>query len=192
MSGINIHRKRLCSCKWQNCEKIRYSVITTLSEDHVWCQNILRIVFKNRDPDTMSIKQFALYNCIRRHLLKDQVEKTVPSAIFLYPHHYPTSLLKWMGEKKNAASLTQPLSYEEAGIVDSAHLGTQRFLDKSNTVYFYHVKGQHAFVNISRNECNKISQKQYLKAPLTLQNEIEFILHARKGPRKGICYHYKC
>ena len=184
MSGINTHQKRLCSCKWQNCERIRNSVITTLSEDHVWRQNILRIEFKNRDPESMSVKKFALYTCIRRHLLKDTVEKTVPYNIFLYPHHYPTSLLKWMGDKKNAASLTQPLSYEEARIVDSNHLGTQRFVDKSNTVNFYHVQGQHAFANISRNACNKISHKQYQKAPLTLQNEIEFILHARKGPQK--------
>ena len=184
MSGFNTTRYRLCSCKWPNCEETRNSAMTTLPEDHVWCQNIMRIVFKNRDPNTMSIKQFALYNCIRRHILKDEVEKIVPSAIFLYPHHFPISLLKWMNENNNAASLTQSLSYEEAGIVDAAHLGTQRFLEDSNSVYFYNMPGVHGFHNISRKECKTFYQKQYMKAPLTLPNEIEFVLHARKGPQK--------
>ena len=93
MSETTIHQVRLCSCKWPNCENLRSSLITTLKADHVWCHNILRIVFKNRDPKTMSVKQFALYNSIRRHILKDTVQKIVPSEIYIYPHHFPTTLL---------------------------------------------------------------------------------------------------
>ena len=159
MSGINTVRYRLCTCKWPNCEEIRNSVIMTLPDNHVWCQEVIRIRFHNRDLNTMSTKQFALYNCIRRHILKEDEWTIVPSGVFLYPHHFPMSLLKWMAEKNTRTSLTQSMSDEEAQIVDKDHIGTQRFYDNSNTVHFFNLPTIHGFKKITRKECDKMYMK---------------------------------
>ena len=61
-------QQRLCRCKWNNCENLRDSVMSSLSQNHVWTQKTIRIEFRDRNMDTMSINKFALYNSISRHI----------------------------------------------------------------------------------------------------------------------------
>ena len=100
-------QQRLCNCKWDNCEDLRNSVMSNLPPNHVWCQKIIRIEFRDRNMDTMSINKYALYNSISRHILKQDKINEVSSYIYLYPHHYPIALLSWMSETSSSVSFVK-------------------------------------------------------------------------------------
>ena len=90
---------RYCGCKWDNCELLRETLQTNESENHVWCKNIIRLDFRDRNLETMSIQKYALLSSISRHILKEDDGKKSPSYIYLYPHHFPIALLTWMDQQ---------------------------------------------------------------------------------------------
>ena len=86
--------------------------MSNLPPYHVWCQKIIRIEFRDRNMDTMSINKYALYNSISRHILKQDKINEVSSYIYLYPHHYPIALLRWMDETQSSVSFVKALTSE--------------------------------------------------------------------------------
>ena len=177
-------QQRLCICKWVKCEKLRESVMSSLSPNHVWTQKIIRIDIKDKDMDTMSINKFALHNSISRHILKEENKNELLSYIFLYPHHFPIALLSWMKETSSSFSFLKPLSFEQAKIVDGNHLGTQQFKDNSNSVLFYHNTGLRK-KKLKRKILKDAGfNKVYVKSPLTLQHEIDSLINPNKLPKK--------
>ena len=167
-------QRRFCSCKWDNCENFRTTLLTNMSEEHVWCSKIIEIKFHNRKFDTMSVKMYALYMSIRRHILKQSDEIMVPSVIYLHPHHFPISLLTWMNKQPRISHFSKELSAEETRSIDANHMGSQRFYDYNNSVMFYHNIDLSKKLYSRNVLIDKKFMKVYVKSPLTLPSEITF------------------
>lgn len=82
----------------------------------------------------MSSNQYSFYSSVLRHILKDKHGNKVPLVLYLYPHHFPTALLNWINIQPKRVSITKLLTHEEAKSIDKNHVGTQRFVDNSNSI----------------------------------------------------------
>ena len=176
MSNNNAKKKRLCHCRWPNCEKLKFDILNKSDISHVWADSLIRFQFPTRDPNLMSINKLAFYKSLCLHVLSNDNIKKVPTAIFLYPHHFPSAILQWQRTQDNKVYFTKPLSSSDAKEIQGRNNCSQSLNDNSNTVTYYHNKAMGEYKDLSQTKLNEIKFKnQYIKSPLTLPHEVENI-----------------
>ena len=167
-------KNRFCHCRWQGCEMLRNKLVKHSASSHVWSDKIIRFQFPIRNPDSMSVNKLAFYKSLCLHVLSNDNIKKVPAEIFLYPHHFPISLLEWHGRQDINQHFTKPLLLSDAKMLDGLNNGSQSLYDNSNTIAYYCKKGTGAYKKLSPRKLNELKfRREYIKSPLTLHHEVE-------------------
>ena len=145
MSETSIPKCRLCHCRWFNCESLRTEITSKTIYKNLWSDSIIRIQYKETDPNLMSINQYSLYKSLCVHVLSNEHINKIPTSIYLYPHHFPIAMLQWQSSQTVRTSFTKPLVSEVAKCIQENNTGSQIIYDNSNTVSFYHklIKGKY-------------------------------------------------
>ena len=67
----------------------------------------------------MSEKSIALRVAVRKHLLDNDASYRIAESLFIYPHHYPLSILSWRNENPHIRTNTLLTKMEASKIVNN-------------------------------------------------------------------------
>ena len=162
--------ERRCCCSWLECESYRMNIQNKASNDDLWRQGILRVQFTNTDPETISIKKYALFQSIKRHLLIPSSHSFIPTVLYIHAHHFPKCLLQW---RKNhpTIGIATPLLEVDAKLIEKQDDGYSRFTQFTNSVYHIHNRDLKK-CHYTRDVVSVKFKKQYVQSPLTTKDEV--------------------
>ena len=184
MNNNNPPYQRRCHCSWVDCELFCRQITTQVSNEHPWAQPFIRLQFPKRDVSTFSVKQYALFQSLNRHILSHDNQSPIPSNIYIYPHPFPIELLQWLKQQPTNISFSTPLTTKQAAEIEKLHFGPHRLLNKSNSLLYYHNMNLGKMSN-GRNLLKETKYKnQFVKSPLTLLSELKLFISKKRITHK--------
>ena len=125
-----------CICTWKDCETLHLNIRQITPASHVWNQPIIRLQFPKSDPQSLSLKKYALQQSILRNLLLDKSRLSSYKHIFIAPHHFPISLLEWRS-RNGINTFTKYLSPADLGNMGCNDNIFERFCEYANSVAMF-------------------------------------------------------
>ena len=157
--------KRKCFCKWDDCENFRSMILSKAPSCHPWVSPIVRLTFPSGKKSSPSMKSISWKVSICRHLNIDFTNSHIPEGIHIYPHHFPIALLKWRIDNPNVRWSTL-LSKIEASSIVRNDFGNQRYIEYTNSMYFF----------LKKSMCELVIGEEmrflFHQSPMTTRNEI--------------------
>ena len=128
-------KKRKCYCNWTECEEYRVIVLAKASTDHSWQSNMIRLHFDDIKNSNMTNKKLSWLVCVLKHLISKIYDYTTPKDIYLYPHHFPLSLLNW---RKNHPKIQMStlIDINQVKAISTNDLGNRQFMEYTNYMYY--------------------------------------------------------
>ena len=169
-----------CNCSWPECDDLYSSVLSSLSEDHVWTGASVRIEFGTNSLQLLNIKKYVFLKAIQKHCVSfTTLGSSIKSNFYIRRHHFPMALLIY----KNKIGMKQYLTFLGKKMVKDicAIEGRHRFQERSNSV-----------VPLSMGIACPVVLEQYkdkfvqspMSTTLEVSEEIKHHLNNRKRKRK--------
>ena len=125
-----------CICTSKDCKTLHLNIRQITPSSHVWNQPIFRLQFRTTNPQSLSLKKYALQPSILHYLSIHKSRHACFKNIFIAPYHFPISLLEWRSRNgiNTFMKYLSPANLGNIGCNDSVF---ESFREKSNSVATY-------------------------------------------------------